>query len=185
MAFANNNYSISGYTGLYVLGEDNDEWAPSLPTWHQEDFWVGAVNEDGSFPSTHSTPWEVGYRAQTVPSGPANAAPDWSVEIIGACEDCAETSFELYVVADNLGSSFGPTGMEVRVYSVDGTTTTLLDSQTMDSRLEAGERTAPMTFTIDFADVGADGLLAIIDEDDVDPECDESNNENTWSATCE
>ena len=89
IVFPSNNYSISGYDGVYVLGEDNNEWAAANAVWNQEDYSPAHANEDGSIPTDTTAPWlsDMGYRTQTTPSGPANAAPDWSVSIIGACED--------------------------------------------------------------------------------------------------
>ncbi|MFT5681709.1 MAG: hypothetical protein ACI8RZ_002615 [Myxococcota bacterium] len=188
IVFPSNNYSISGYDGVYILGEDNNEWAAARGTWNQEDYSPSHINEDGSIPTSPNTPWSDGhgYRSQSVPSGPSNAAPDWSTTIIGACEDCDATALEVYVVVDNVGSTYGPAGVEVAIYAVDGATNTLLETQTIDERVEIGERTAPLTFSIDHGDVGADGLLAVVDDGDANHECDEDNNEDGWSEqTCE
>jgi hypothetical protein len=188
VVFPSNNYSVSGYDGVYVLGEDSGEWAAARGSWSQEDYSPAHINEDGSVPSSPTAPWisGLGYRTQTVPSGPPDAAPDWAATIIGACEDCDATALELHVVIDNVGSTYGPAGVSVSVYAVDGADTTLLETQTLSERLEVGQRTAPLTFSIERADIGADGLLAVVDDGDASHECDEDNNEDTWSnTTCE
>jgi hypothetical protein len=75
----------------------------------QEDDSPGHTNEASSVLTNPTTPWSsgLGDRTQTAPSGPANAPPDWSATIIGACEDCDATALELYVAVYAMDES-GP-----------------------------------------------------------------------------
>lgn len=185
--FPSNSYTYSGYDGITVLGEDNGEWVPVSLVWSQEDYSPVHINVDGSVPQNPPTPWSagLGYRAQAAAGDLANGVPDWSATILGACADCDASGIELYVVVDNLGSSPGPAGTTVAVYAVDGSTTTFLTSQPLDGRVPAGTRAAPLRFSVDYADVGADGLMVVVDDNGTINECDEENNTDTWSGTCE
>ena len=191
IVMANNDYAWAGWDGLVVLGEENDEWASALGVWNQYSYSVDNIDEDGGVPVTPDPSWldHNTFRGQVSWSDSPDGAPDLGVTVLGACEDCAAGTLELYVAVDNRGAVFVPAGIDVALYAVSGSTETLLDVGQTSSRIDPGVRLAPMTFTVATADVGSDGLRVKVDDDGAGGgavnECDESDNEGDWDAmTC-
>ena len=54
-----------------------------------------------------------------------------------------------------------------------------------DYYLDPGERAAPLRFVVPAEDIGADGVILVVDDAGDVRECDETNNEAAWDAwTC-
>ena len=185
-----NNYAYSGWDGIHVLEEVNDEWQSAGTVYNQHAFAPSMIEDDMTVPTAPTMPWidDLVFRGQSSWAEPG-AAPDLAVEILDACEDCSAGTVELYVAVQNQGAVFAPAGTSVALYAVDGSTTTLLDTTTTTDRCEPGDQLASILFSVDVADVGADGLMVVVDDDGTGAgeqnECDETNNSATWDAlTC-
>ncbi|MCB9758441.1 MAG: hypothetical protein H6739_01240 [Alphaproteobacteria bacterium] len=186
-----NNYARSGWDGLYVLGEANDQWPSARPVWNQHAFSRSHINDDLSVPAGPYHAWldHNTFRAQASAGVDPLSAPNLSVGLIDVCEDCSAGSLEVYVSLDNDGAVFVPEGVSIALYADDASVRTLIDVTTTTARCEPGQRLAPVVFTISPGDVGADGLVAVVDDDGtgagVHSECDETDNAGTWDAlTC-
>ncbi|MCB9797673.1 MAG: hypothetical protein H6741_33705 [Alphaproteobacteria bacterium] len=188
IVLANNDYGIAGWDGVYVLGEVNDEWTTTRTTWNQGSFWSGNINDDMSIPTDADMPWELEntFRSQRSPTADPLASQDFQVSILGACEDCDAGTADIWVAVENGGATWGPAGIDVALYADDGGTWTLLEVQQTAQTIDAGERLPPMTFTVNLADIGADGLIAVVDDDgsgaSAHNECTEDNNDDAWAA---
>ncbi|MFM2245821.1 MAG: hypothetical protein RL071_1895, partial [Pseudomonadota bacterium] len=183
----NNNYAFVGDDGITVFGEANDGWANARKTWNQFSYSVDNINDDLSVPSEPARSWDTHntFRCQQPWDGPPAAAPDLAPHILGICEDCAAEGFELYVAVDNSGLIFADAGAPVALYAVSGGARTLIEVQTTPDVIDPGVRSAPLTFTLTWAEVGTDGLLVVVDDDGASAsllrECDELNNLLTWT----
>ncbi len=180
-----NNYSISGWTGIVVLGEDNDAWASARPVWNQHAWYGDHVTDDGAI--THEgSPWleHNDFRTQHAAGALPGAAPDLELYLLGGCEDCSAGGVELSVAVDNTGSVMVPAGVSVALYADDGGSLTLLDVQTTSDPAWPGDRLAPITFAVTGAEVGSTGLVAVVDDDGtgagVHTESDETDNSVSW-----
>jgi hypothetical protein len=73
----------------------------------------------------------------------------------------------------------------VALYAVNGGVYSDLDAIALGSPLLPGERSAPILFAIAQADVGADGLRIVVDDDGsgagMMQECDEADNAEDWN----
>lgn len=187
IVLASNDYAYPGWDGIHVLGEANDEWTTTRTTWNQGVFWSGNINDDMSVPTTTDMPWDLdnSFRSQRSPTLDPLATQDYEVEILGVCEDCTDGSVEVWVSPLNSGAVWGPSGIDVALYSDDGSAVTLLEVQQTVSTINAGERLAPLTFTVSVEAFNAGDLLAVIDDDGTGAgshnECDETNNEAFWT----
>jgi hypothetical protein len=96
------------------------------------------------------------------------------------CEDCTSGTATVYVSVDNTGAVFAPVGVVLTLYAVNGSTFTELDSLDLRTSIEPGERTYPVSFEVNLADVGTDGLWVEVDEAGDVHECDVGNNGADW-----
>lgn len=188
IVFANNNYAYSGYDGVYVLGEVNDEWVSTRTVWNQGPFWSGNINEDMSVPTDAEMPWELAnnFRSQMSITANPTASQDYKARILGMCEDKDDPAgaLEVWVTVENAGAVFGLDGIDVALYADNGGTWTLLGVQQTTDTIDAGQVLAPMSFTIDPSDLGSNGLVAVADDDGTGQgsrrECIEDNNSDGW-----
>jgi len=186
VVLASNDYAFDGWDGISVLGEVNDEWTSTRTTWNQAPFWSGNIEDNMSIPTSPAMPWDLenSFRTQLSPLAEPLAAPDFEVEILGICENCPDEELEVWVSVLNTGAIYAPAGVHVSLYADDGGTLTLLDVQATSATMDAGERLAPMTFLVDLNALGADGLVASVDDDGLGVgahnECDEDNNTAVW-----
>ena len=187
IVLASNDYYVSGWDGIHVLGEANDEWTTTRTTWNQAAFWSGNINDDMSVPTSMDMPWDLdnSFRSQLSPTLDPLASQDFQVEVLGVCEDCTEGMVEVYVSPMNAGATWGPPGVDIALYLDDGSTVTLLEVQQTDAVLDPGERLAPMIFAVDLDTYGSGELVASIDDDGTGVgehnECEEGNNEDRWT----
>ncbi|MEL6349670.1 MAG: FG-GAP-like repeat-containing protein, partial [Myxococcota bacterium] len=186
LIFPSNNYSIGGWDGVFVLGEANGQWAMARSTQNHEAYAPTQQNDDMTPVEDPDTPWAYGWRTNAPPVGPANAAPDWSLELLGVCEDCIEGAIELVVAVENVGSGRGVAGATLDVFAVDGLVETTLFSVKITDTVAPGVRLEPTVFEIPTEDIGPDGLLVEINGDSTFNECDITNNTVEWNAlSCE
>ena len=187
IVLASNDYAYSGWDGVTVLGEANDEWTTTRTTWNQGVFWSGNINEDMSIPSPTDMPWDLdnSFRTQRSPLAEPLAAPDFQVEVLGVCEDCNDETLEVWVSVLNTGAIYGPAGIDVALYADDGGVLTLIDLQATSDTIDAGERLPPMTFLVGLEELGSDGLVVVVDDDGTGlgahNECNEDDNSAVWN----
>jgi hypothetical protein len=176
----------SPWRGITVFGHDGDGWAKSGATWPVHDFAVTNINADGSVPSPAPLPWSV-YNVFRARPTVDDAAVDLAVEIVDVCfAGCAgESSVEVSVQVSNLGGIDSDPGVQVALYSVEAGVETLVEVQALALAVPTGRTTDAVIFSLTRDQVGSDGLVVRVDDDGaaagVQTECDESNNEDTYS----
>jgi hypothetical protein len=188
-----NNYAFGTRAGIYVYGDDNDNWVRTRRVWNQHTYHITNVEEDGTIPAIEPVNWltPVGnvfnnFR-QNLPTGnaPATAAPDLVPSLLRCSSTAASTV--IVVRVGNGGGNLVGAGLPVSFYAGDPSAGgTLLGTVNTAALLEPGHfedvtlvRPGPLnpgTVVWAVAD-DAGGLVGTANE------CDENNNRHSL-ANC-
>ncbi len=90
IVLASNNYYLTGWTGITVIGDASDSWVNAGSIWNQHAFHQSHIAADGSIPTAPLPSWEAHntFRAGDVVGPPTSALPDLAP---GSVEVCADT----------------------------------------------------------------------------------------------
>jgi hypothetical protein len=178
----------SVWKGITVLGHNGDGWAKSGSTWSLHDFAMTNIEPDGHVPSPAPKSWDV-YNVFRARPTVDDAAVDLTVNVVDACfsgcEDDNPASIAIQVA--NQGGIAAAAGVPVSMYALDGTTETLLSTQTLPLELVGGSTSETLVFEFKKGEYGTDGVVFRADDDGtgtgtgVQNECDESNNQTVYS----
>jgi outer membrane protein assembly factor BamB len=181
---ASSNYRLEGWAGITVLGQVQDAWAKSGPTWHVHDFAVTNITEDGGVPANPEPSWQIHnvYRARPTTN---ELFVDLQSEIVDVCfSGCkGDTAVaRLSVRIFNTGSSTSRSQVPIALYARSGDKLELLKVQAVPGRVPAGKATAGILFEVPATSRGTDGFMIRVNDDgsgfmDYQEECDLDNNE--------
>ena len=92
IVLASNNYAFSGWTGITVIGDADDSWAPARKIWNQYAYHITNVDENGRIPAVQTKNWLTwnNFRTGGTELGPANWQPDLSAAPPEICLDVCE-----------------------------------------------------------------------------------------------
>jgi hypothetical protein len=174
------------WRGITVLGHSGDGWAKSGTTWSLHDFAMTNLEPDGHVPSPAPKSWDV-YNVFRARPTVDDAAVDLVASVVdvcfAGCED--DSTVDIGVQVANYGGLASEPGILVSLYSISGTTQTLLGTQALATELQSGSSSDTLIFNITKAEFGAEGVLVRVDDDGtntgVQTECDESNNETLYA----
>ncbi len=164
---------------LKVVEHDGGGWPAAGRTWAVHDFAITNVNADGSVPASPDPFWTKYnvYRSRVAADDPATS--DLVVSITDVCvADCDYGPIKLSFQVSNQGGA-DVDAATVKIYSY-GTTNVEVASVAVGALL-AGERLVGIEVDLLPGDVGIYGFLAVVDPEDSVTECDESNNEDSYS----
>ncbi|MBN2801131.1 MAG: VCBS repeat-containing protein [Deltaproteobacteria bacterium] len=172
-----NDYDKTGTQGLVVIGDADHSWSPARPIWNQFAYHITNVNNDGSIPRFQTKNWLSwnNFRAGGTELGPSHWLSQVGAYGAESClTACDEHAVEVYLPVYNEGWLDTST-IEVGFYRVSGSSRTLAMTATIpaipaDSSVMAGP------FVIDQATWGTGDLIAVLDDPDDQPECDETDN---------
>lgn len=174
-------YASNGVTkGITVLGHNGSGWAKSGETWGTHDFAVTNLEPDGSVPVVPEPSWQKYnvFRARPIVDDPANS--DLAVAITDVCvATCTAGPVEVGVGVLNQGGADTDAGVLLNLYADTDTGLVLVASQALPA-IAAGTRIDGIHFELPVTDLGKYGFVATVDDDDVEGECDEANNSDTW-----
>jgi len=184
IVYVSNDYWMTGWNGVTVLGHAGDGWKKSGTTWNVHDFAVTNINPDGSVPVVPDPPWQVHnvYRARPSVDQPAGA--DLLVEITDVClSDCEDGPIKVAIQVSNEGGADVAAGTPWALYKNDAGTLTFVRTGTLPA-IAAGEALAGFEVELALAEFGTDGIVVRVDDDgagggDVVDECEETDNEAT------
>lgn len=168
-----------------MLGHAGDGWQASGPTWGIHDFAVTNLLQNGKVPAKPEPSWQI-YNVFRARPTVDDAAVDLRVEIADSCvTGCGDSSMATLVAqAFNYGGVDVEPGVPVTLFRKDGMMLDPLETMVLAEGIPAGTGTAGIVFTVDLANLGADGLVIRVDDDglggSVQSECEESNNEAAW-----
>ena len=152
----------SVWRGITVLGHAGDGWAKSGPTWAVHDFAMTNLDADGRVPSPAPKSWDV-YNVFRARPTVDDAAVDLSVEIVDVCfSGCTDESPALVAVqVGNPGGLEAQAGASVALYRLDGTTETVIATQTVADAIPSGTTSGTLVFPITKGDFGTDGICLL------------------------
>ncbi len=165
--------------GLYVLGSTHEDWIGGRQVWNQHAYNIVNINDDLTIPTTPESNWPLhnNFRSGDINPVYGDDSPD-AVPLIDYCtSDCDEDVLRIQVRLANQGTAILRYDMKLTIYDAD--TETPLVVQNVSPPLYPGEASEAFEFELDPEDVGEDGLLVIVDDDDgveTVRECDEDNN---------
>ncbi len=184
IVYVSNDYWMTGWNGVTVLGHNGDGWKKSGTTWNVHDFAVTNINPDGSVPVVPDPPWQVHnvYRARPSVDQPPGA--DLVVDIVDIClSDCIDGPIKVAIQVANEGAEDVAEGTPWALYKNDAGALTLVKTGTLPV-IPAGQALAGFEVELALAEFGSDGLVVRVDDDgagggDVVGECEETDNEDT------
>ncbi len=179
-----NDYAISGWQGVTVIGDLNDSWAPARPVWNQFAYHITNVDSDAGIPSSQAENWLSwnNFRAGGSEQGP----PTWLADLVPGgpswcLEECAQGRAQLYLPVENRGL-VDADAFEVSFTMNDAGSVKALASSTVNG-LAVGSSVVLGPLVIDYLDWGPAELWVAVDEGGAVNECDEDNNAlslGTW-----
>jgi hypothetical protein len=187
--------AIAGYTyrrGLYVYGDQFDEWVGTRRVWSSHTYHVTNVTSSGNAPAVELDNWTQpglnNYRQNVQGAGVFNA-PDLAVELSAELAACIDEQLVIVATVRNVGSLGVPAGVEVSLYAgMDASAPLVGTLPTPDPLLPGGQ--VELSWTIEFVP-GSPALELFVTVDGASAdlgaiaECDERNNDAaTVSAEC-
>lgn len=188
IVLASNSYAYSGWSGITVIGDQNNSWRPSRPVWNQYAYAISNVEDDGSIPTTPEPSWTrwnsfraggtldgLSYQLADLVAGTPVMCEEPDGELDEADEDedgedgatCANL-ITLAIPIENRGLADAP-NVSVRLIGEDGA---VIGNDTLSIAAGQGDWAGPWTVTDD--QWGRTATVEIDPEGAVE-ECDESN----------
>lgn len=186
VVIGSNNYATSGWTGITVFGHNGSGWMKSGPTWHTHDFAVTNINTDGTVPARPQPWWQI-YNVYRARPAVDTAALDLLADIVDVCAASCEADGEVLatVQVSNAGGVDSGTDISVALYADNGGTLSLIDTQLVPGPVPGGRSLDSILFSFPAAQLGADGLVAVVDDDGTgagsQDECVEADNADSWT----
>ncbi|MHB0960422.1 MAG: putative Ig domain-containing protein [Pirellulaceae bacterium] len=116
-----NNYIpyVFGTTGVYVLGNANENWVSTRRIWNQHSYHVTNINDDGTIPAREESSWLVHntYRLNAELEASPLDAPDLTASFLRASGTDQQATLEVRI--GNGGARFVPSGTLVAFYDDD------------------------------------------------------------------
>jgi len=178
-----NNMWWSGNTGITVIGDEDNSWAPARRIWNQHAYHITNIDDDGTIPERPDPNWEGlnSFRAANSETYQGLERPDLQPGPPEEClEECALDRVVLYIPIENTGLVDIP-NVEVSLYTVHGADPHDLYEQMTLPVAQQGQARWIGPITLDSEAFGAEGVLIRVDDDGTGTslydECDEENNE--------
>mgnify|MGYP000941542539 CR=1 FL=1 len=169
-----NNYGISGWNGITVIGDEASSWAPARPIWNQFAYHITNVNNDGSIPAVQTENWLSwnNFRAGGTELGPSHWLADLLPGEPELClEECAAGRVKLSLSVENRGL-LDSRAFTVSLVQEDG----IVAWTGSFLGLAAGGGTWTEEVWLDAETWGSGDLQLLVDPDDRVGECDERDN---------
>lgn len=174
-------------TGLTVYRDQDDRWAPSRSVWGQHAYHVSERNDDSSIPVMETPSWTShnSYRQQLPGSGgTAMDVPDLTAGPVGGppCDEEAHVQ-KLEVPICNRGTLPVAAGVTLQL-RLDDAEGDLLCALATTKTLAPG---TCETLSCDWNDISLNDtrmVWAVVDGDNVVPECIEGNNRGAGEIRC-
>ncbi|MDA1010740.1 MAG: VCBS repeat-containing protein, partial [Chloroflexi bacterium] len=169
-----NNMWWGVWTGITIVGDVDESWAPARPTWSQYAYHITNVDSDGGIPTNQTQNWTSwnSFRAGGTELGPSHWRPDLRPVKVETClDDCDQGLVHLTLSVANEGLvESGAFDLQFTRY--DGA---------VDVRSEVGtsvssgwaEWQGPWTFTKEEWDLA---FAVTVDSTNAVEECDEDDN---------
>ena len=170
-------------TGVTVVGDADDTWQPARTIWNQHAYHITNVaSSAGAIPAVMATNWLTHntFRSGDLSAATGGVYSDAIPLLAGICTDeCDDGRLEVVVQVGNAGISDLPAGVPYTLYAADGDVWTSLRTGTTGEAVLSGTTTPSIVFDLDADEVGVDGLIFVVDDQDgvqLFAECHEDNN---------
>ena len=178
IVLASNDYAISGWQGITVIGDLHDSWAPARPVWNQFAYHITNVDSDTSIPSVQQDNWASwnNFRAAGSEQGP----PTWQADLgFGApswcLDECAsEGHVLLWLPVENTGL-LDAGGFDLELIQDFGDAEQLVHSEVI-AGLAAGSTVIIGPLELVYSDWTTASLVAELDPAGAVEECDTADN---------
>ena len=183
IVIVSNGYGGAAWTGVTVIGDQNDSWAAARPIWNQHQYHITNVNNDGSIPRYQADNWLTwnNFRAGGTELGPSDWLPQLTLDDADVCAtECNDKRIEVYVPIINEGL-LDAANVEIGFYK-DGGGVPVLSKTYSAHYIAGGTATVVGPILFDKTEWGTGDLIAIVDHLEVAEECDETDNEVNLGA---
>jgi hypothetical protein len=170
----------SAATSIMVLGDRDDNWVSARRIWNQHAYNIVNINDDLSIPTAPEPNWPTynSFRQGGTGTFTPIAAPDGSLSVYGPCQTACGDDVEVIVQLENDGLVLLGVDTELALLCEDASgAQTELARTTLGETLDSGERALPISFVLSASEaVACTSLIVELDPDNIENECDESNN---------
>jgi len=110
IVLASNNYYRPGTTGVRVLENEDDNWAPTRKIWNQHSYHISNINDDGTIPKNEKPSWLTHntYRLNTFADHDALETTDLTASLLRIVDNGASKPYTLKVRVGNGGIVTSP-----------------------------------------------------------------------------
>ncbi len=183
IVLASNNMWWEGWTGITVLGAQEQSWYPARGVWNQHAYSITNIEDDGTIPAQPEAPWVEynSFRQNTLADDSVLHAPNLYTYSAAVCDDSCPDQLTLLVRAANAGLADVSPGLGISVWAVPpGQAMQHVTTEYLPEALPSGTYSAPLTIALDPSLAGAE-LSVTVDvllnlPEGLHDECDEEDN---------
>ena len=143
IVMVSNNYRISGFAGITVYGDSNDNWVATRTMWNQHTYHITNVNDDATIPAIEENNWLFppaapfnNYRQNVQTVSSALAASDLTASYVRT--EATETATYVTARIGNGGANMVGVGVPVSYYEGEPVLGNLLGTVYTSLPLEPG-----------------------------------------------
>ena len=183
IVLASNNMWWEGWTGITVLGAQEQSWFPARGIWNQHAYSITNIDDDGAIPTHPGPPWQVhnSFRQNALADDSVLHAPNLYPYSADVCDDSCPDQLTLMVRVANAGLDDVPPGLGVSVWALDpGGPAEFVTTEYLPEPLDSGTYSGPLSIPLDPSYAGreirvaVDVLLNL--PEGLHDECDEDDN---------
>ena len=191
IVYSSSPYGSPSYSGVTVIGDDDDSWQRGRPVWNQHAYFITNVDDDATIPKSQDTNWLTynNFRSGDILAGTGGVMPDLVVSLDHVCDtECDRGTLWVWGRVGNQGYEdiVDPFELVLSVITPEGEKQ--VASQTITAGLTAGEMKDSIVFEVGGLDgwtiydvrLSVDGGNA---DDGAIRECDEANDEDSWGTS--
>jgi hypothetical protein len=178
-----------GYqNGISVYGDAGNTWPAGRPVWNQHAYTITNINDDLTLPTSIEDNWIEYNNFRSGDAGlPPSSWRDVGVEVVAVCTDACPASIDVMVRVLNQGTEDIPGGLHVIARA--GENGPAVAEATINGAIGTGRSSAGVTLTIATADLDGEEPWVEADRNSqlfgYVSECDETNNGEVVTDTCE
>ncbi len=171
VAVANNNCGFGPQRGVFVFGDQNDNWVATRQIWNQHTYHITNINSDGSIPAVEQNNWLIdglnNYRLnEFLPDeGQSTNAPDLTSSFIRFDQSNCPASVEITARIGNGGSLFVPAGVNVSFYQGDPAAGGVLIGTTVSTLVLQPGQFEDISVTWNNPVIGVANIYVVADDD--------------------
>lgn len=183
IVIVSNGYGGRPWTGVTVIGDENDSWYPSRKVWNQHQYHITNITNDLKIPRTQQDNWLTwnNFRAGGTELGPSNWLAQLEPGEPSMClGECNPKTVDVYLPVSNAGL-LDAANVALGFYKRVGSNDTLVKTYTVHY-VSGGTSVMAGPITFEAADWEGGDLIVKVDDAGTSLECDETDNEANLGA---